>query len=1096
MQFLRLLFIIMLATAASFLVSCAKEKSDAETLFRLVEPDSSGLAFTNQIQETIEANILTYQYFYNGGGVAVGDVNNDGLEDLYFTSNQGSNKLYLNLGNMKFRDITLATGTGGRENAWATGAVMVDINADGLQDIYVCYSGDLAKNQRRNQLFVNQGLDAQGIPFYKEQAAEFGLDDHAFSTSAYFADLDLDGDLDMLLLNHNPLLFNNLNANAFSKMRSTKDSLSSSKVFQNENGRFRDVSTEVGLETGALSYGLGAVIGDFNEDGWPDIYIGNDYSAPDYYYVNQGDGTFVNQLQEAMGHTSLYSMGVDAADINRDGNLDLISLDMLPEDNKRQKLLHSPENYEHYELFLEVGLHHQLMRNMLQVNNGDGTFSEVGQVAGVSTTDWSWTPLFADFDNDGYTDLFVSNGFLKDFTNLDFINYRQEVMRDESKPKQQQVLDLINAMPATKVSNYGFKNINGIKFSNFSAEWGMDKPSNSNGAVYADLDQDGDLDLILNNLNEPAQVYKNQTVEQSRGQFLQVELIGDTQNPKGIGAKVRLFSGETVQYQQQQIYKGFQGNVTSILHFGLDSLSIDYLKIDWPGGSSQTFLSPKPNQKIQVKLADAIQKRSVVKAKVSGFSLVSDHPWEAKGPRFNDFKRQSQLLYSLSHAGPFFATGDLNGDGRSELIASTGGAYLSVFESEEISSSPLRQIPIPAGVVSSMVCLDVDGDGDLDIYLGMGGYEELTESDSRLQDQLLLNDGTGRFELADASFLPANPLPTSKVLSWDYDGDGQNELFIGAGYLPGRWPESAGSYLLKWTGKSFNEVETIAFKELRRVKDAVVYDLDGDGLQELIVAAEFDRIRVFSWKNEQFQDRSAEFLPKGKAGLWRSLLIEDLDGDGSPELLAGNWGLNTRLKTEDDLPLTVYFADFDQNGSVDPLMTFPIQGTPYPFLSRDELAGQLYRKKALFATHESFSTAGISEVLTDTELSTASKIHAEELETKLFTLSNGRFEPVSLPIEAQYSPINRPLSFLNEKGQKQLLLLGNLESPRLKIGRLDANKGVVIAFPSGIRNGEPVVFSNPGKDLNGEITDAQLLEGSLWVGIRNFGIKSLKWLGN
>ncbi|HSF55578.1 MAG TPA: VCBS repeat-containing protein, partial [Algoriphagus sp.] len=358
-----------------------------------MDADSSGFHFTNQIQETAQANILTYQYFYNGGGVAVGDVNNDGLEDLYFTANQGQNKLFLNLGDLKFRDITLATGTGGREQAWSTGAIMVDINSDGLKDIYVCYSGDLPEETRRNQLFVNQGLDAKGIPFFREMASDFGLDDPAFSTSAYFSDLDKDGDLDMLLLNHNPLLFNNLNANAFRKMIGTPDPMSSSKVYRNDSGKFRDVSGEIGIATGTLSYGLGASIADFNKDGWPDIYIGNDYSAPDYFYINQGDGTFVNQLETAFGHTSLYSMGVDAADINRDGNLDLISLDMLPEDNKRQKLLHSPENYEHYKLFQEVGLHHQLMRNMLQLNNGDGTFAEVGQAAGVAMTDWSWAPL-------------------------------------------------------------------------------------------------------------------------------------------------------------------------------------------------------------------------------------------------------------------------------------------------------------------------------------------------------------------------------------------------------------------------------------------------------------------------------------------------------------------------------------------------------------------------------------------------------------------------------------------------------------------------------------------------------------------------------
>lgn len=1075
-------------------MSCANEKAQEETLFRLVEPDSSALHFTNQIQETAQANILTYQYFYNGGGVAVGDVNNDGLEDLYFTANQGSNKLFLNLGDLKFRDITLATGTGGREQAWSTGAVMVDINSDGLLDIYVCYSGNLPPEQRKNQLFVNQGFDSKGIPFFKEMAAEFGLDDPAFSTSAYFADLDKDGDLDMLLLNHNPMLFNNLNANAFKTMLETKDLMSSSKVYRNEKGKFRDVSSEIGIDSGTLSYGLGAIIGDFNEDGWPDIYIGNDYSAPDYFYVNQGDGSFVNQLQSSFSHTSLYSMGVDAADINRDGLLDLISLDMFPEDNKRQKLLHSPENYEHYQLFLEVGLHHQLMRNMLQLNNGNGTFSEVAQVAGVSTTDWSWAPLFADYDNDGFTDLFVSNGFLKDFTNLDFINYRQQVMQ-ETKPNQQQVLDLIHAMPATKIGNYAFKNTNGINFQNSSAAWGLDMPGNSNGAVYADLDLDGDLDLIINNLNEPAQLYQNLTVDQGKGNFLQVKLIGSPENAAGIGAKIRLFSGQTIQYQQQQVYKGFQGNVTSVLHFGLDSAAIDSVRIDWPSGESQTVFSPKSNQRMELKLIDATGTQIRETPPKPNFRTFSTYQFDAKSTHFNDFKRQSQLLYSLSNAGPFLASGDLDGDGKNELISSSLGDELLIFEGVNSLQKPSKRIPIQGASLSSVLCIDADGDGDLDIYLGKGGYEDLSESDPRLQDQLLINDGEGNFELASETILPQKLISTSVVTSWDVDGDGQAEIFVGGGYTPGRWPESAGSYLLKWVGGKFELVENPLFEQLKRVKAAVVFDLDKDGQEELIIASEFGMISVLSSKAGAVIDRTLEFFPNGKTGLWRSLLIEDLDGDGSPEILAGNWGLNSRLKTEAEIPVRVYFADFDENGSVDPLMTFPVQGVEYPFLSRDELAGQLYRKKAQFDTYERFSKALITDVLNEAELSKATIITAETLETQLFTLKNGRFESVTLPMEVQFSPVNTSVSILHKQGEKKVLLLGNLENARLKIGKIEANSGLILALDSLSGTWKARSAAQSGLGLKGEVTSAKKVDDLVWIGIRNWGLKAIKQEG-
>ncbi|WP_332910436.1 CRTAC1 family protein [Algoriphagus boritolerans] len=433
-----------------------------------------------------------------------------------------------------------------------------------------------------------------------------------------------------------------------------------------------------------------------------------------------------------------------------------------------------------------MGLHHQLMRNMLQLNNGNGTFSEVGQAAGISTTDWSWTPLFADFDNDGYTDLFVSNGFLKDFTNLDFINYRQQVLQ-ESRPNQQQVMELINSMPATKIGNYAFRNLNGLNFRNSSAEWGLDTPGNSNGAVYADLDQDGDLDLIINNLNEPAQIYQNLASDRNIGNYLQVKLIGSSSNSDGIGAKIRIYQGTTVQYQQQQIYKGFQGNVTSILHFGLESPSIDSIRINWPSGESQTVISPTANQQIELKLVDAVVKSALKSEPKGRFQFSSEVIFDAPTESFNDFKRQSQLLYSLSQPGPILASGDLDGDGLPELISSSFEDFLLVFDGENPSKTAAKRIPVQGIGISSILILDADGDGDLDIFLGKGGYEDLSKSDSRLQDQMLLNDGKGEFKPAPGGFSPRNLTSTSVSIAWDFDGDGQKEIFIGGGYIPGRW---------------------------------------------------------------------------------------------------------------------------------------------------------------------------------------------------------------------------------------------------------------------------------------------------------------------
>ncbi|MDR7130162.1 hypothetical protein J2X69_002510 [Algoriphagus sp. 4150] len=1069
---------------AVFLFSACRDNKEASTptLFEEVSPDSTNLTFINQIRETDAANILTYQYFYNGGGVAVGDLNNDGWEDLYFTANQGQNKLFLNQGNLKFRDITLATGTAGRENAWATGTAIVDINGDGLKDIYVCYSGDLPDEQRRNQLFVNQGLDKDGIPFFKEMAAEYGLDDPGYSTSVYFADLDLDGDLDMLLLNHNPRLFNNLNINAFEAMLSSADSLSSTKIYKNENGFFRNATKESGLTETGLSYGLGASIADFNGDGFPDIYLGNDYSAPDYLYINQGDGTFVNRAKEAMGHTSLYTMGVDAADINRDGKLDIISLDMLPEDNSRQKLLFTPENYEHYNLFLKVGLHHQLMRNMLQLNNGDGTFSEIGQLAGISATDWSWAPLFADFDNDGFTDLFVSNGFLKDFTNLDFINYRNEYLQN-TKVSAAGINELIKKMPATKVGNYAFKNINGIRFENQSENWGLNTPGNSNGAVYVDLDQDGDLDLVINNLNEPTQIFKNGTSESGKSNYLQIRLKGLQGNSDGVGARVSVYQNGQLNYQEQQIYKGYQGNVSAILHFGLGEGKADSVEVRWKNNKISRIKTPEINQLLEVAESDAKNGYKIENKIETYFTPLGEIFISGKDKLPNDFKRQSQLLYSLSQQKVSMIQADLNGDGQMELIIADGSRVYSVSQSGIHKEEDIYQLyNSDYQTITSIAAFDADGDSDLDLYIARGGYFDIAEGDPRQKDLLLINDGKGSFTESKMDF---GSYSSENVTVWDANGDGLPDLFVGSGYIPGRWPESGPGKLLINSGDG--TFFTIILDSITRVNASQTYDLDQDGLEELIIASEFDRIRILSLIDDKVVDRSEEFLPGGKTGLWSSLVIKDLDEDGNPELVVGNWGLNSRLQTDANNPIRIYFEDFDKNGSIDPLMTFPVMGEEFPFFSRDELAAQLYRKKALFPTHEAFSKAKIQDILSEQELEAAKLIEAQTLETKMYTLKNGVFEEVELPSLIQSSPIQAIAALKSSKGF-DLILLGNQENARLKIGKIDANPGWLL-HKNDQGSWEVTQPDKTGLQLRTNISSVVGSENILWIGIPNISVQ-------
>ncbi len=1076
---------ILVIIGLGLIFSCEQKTTKEEpTLFELTNSDSTGLNFTNQIQETAISNILTYQYFYNGGGIAVGDINNDGFEDLYFTANQGQNKLFLNQGNLKFKDITLATGTGGRMNAWATGAAMVDINADGLQDIYICYSGDLPDDQRRNQLFVNQGLDDEGIPYYKEMAKAYGLDDPAYSTAAYFSDLDGDGDLDLLLLNHNPRLFNNLNINAFESMLGKSDSLSSSKIYRNDQGKFTDITQESGLTETGLSYGLGASISDFDGDGLPDIYLGNDYSAPDYLYINQGNGKFENELPDRIGHTSLYTMGVDAADINRDGALDLITLDMLPEDNKRQKLLFSPENYEHYDLFLKVGLHHQLMRNMVQLNRGAGTFSEIGQLSGVSTTDWSWAPLFADFHNDGFTDLFVSNGFLKDFTNLDFINYRNEYLQKESVSAEG-IEKLIREMPATKIGNYGFKNLDGIQFENVSDTWGLGEPGNSNGAVYADLDNDGDLDLVLNNLNEPTQLFENQASESGSNSYIQLILEGDAENPFGIGAKVTLYQKGQINFQEQQIYKGFQGNVSPVMHFGLGKETLDSLRISWPNGKSQTIYKPEVNQRLKLFLKAASTQPKPFIANSSMFTLVHESKREQEGTSRNDFKRQSQLLYGFSN--PRTSMAKLDSESQRILISDGKRIY-----EETPTSNPDEVTKLiyeaEESTIFSISTADINGDGLSDIYVAKSGYGDYDTEDEALEDVVLVQSADGSFQEFPWEY---GKNSTWTVSFWDANGDGLTDIFLGSGYQAGRWPESFPSQLLIQNSDGF---QSVSLEDVQRVTAAEIWDLDGDGKSELFLASEFGRLRVFNWVEGELVDRSEEFFPDGKTGIWSALKLEDLDGDGSPELFAGNWGLNSRLQTTSKLPLKVYYADFDENGSVDPLMSFPVQGKEFPFFSRDELAAQMYRKKAAFPTHADFSEAVIEDILTEKELESAKIIQAETLKSRFFSLQDGVFEEIELPPLVQLSSIYSISSFPNdETASKSLILLGNQSASRLKIGRMDADPGLILRKNTN-EKWEVVPFGETGLEINGDVRSSLFMGDEFWVGMSPSGIK--KYRGN
>jgi hypothetical protein len=1052
-----------------FLFNCSKDPKqvvEENKLFTSIAPDGSGIDFQNVIQEGLNTNVLMYEYFYNGGGVAVGDVNNDGLDDLYFTSNMQSNKLYLNKGNLSFQDITLSAGVSGREGPWKTGTTMVDINGDGWLDIYVCYSGNLSPEKRANQLFVNQGPSSSGEVSFIEMAAVYGLNSFGTSTQASFFDYDNDGDLDMFLLNHNPQSLPVLDEASTADILKTEDPNNGARLFRQDKGvnnqpLFKDITSLSGIQSAALSYGLGAAIADYNADGWLDIYVSNDYAIPDFLYVNNQKGGFKNEIKEMMGHTSHFSMGSDAADINNDGLMDVFTLDMLPETNERQKLLMAPDNYEKFDFNVKVGFGHQYMRNMLHVNqgvmNGKTAFSEMGQLAGISNTDWSWAPLFADFDNDGCKDLFVSNGYLRDYTNLDFLKYMGDyIQNNQGNIQRQNILELVQKIPSSNVTNYIFKNDGQLSFQNKSKEWGIDQPLNSNGAAYSDLDNDGDLDLIVNNINAPASIYRNNTDNQNK-QFLKIKLIGEGLNKNGLGVKLSIYQQGKIQYAEQMPTRGYQSSVSHIMQFGLgEKAVIDSVKVVWLSGKMQVLNQINGNQLLTLSEMDAVFKGNPkgVMANPVFTQVNTTINLPASTVLFNDFKRQPLLTNQLSAVGPCMAKGDVNGDGLEDLYVGgdegrSGKLYVQnkagnfKVLTQKVFESDLGFCDVDA------LFFDANGDGYLDLYVSSGGYGNFSPGDPFLTDRLYINDGKGNFK-KDKQNLTGTKASKSCVRAADINGDGSLDLFVGSRVIPGRYPESTASHILinNGKGKFTNQTATLfpALLNTGMVSDAEWVDLDGDGQVELILVGEFMPITILGKQKGLWKDISTVYFDEMQVGLWNELLVEDLNADGKPDIVVGNQGLNTQMKASEKEPVTLYHKDFDENGSVDPVLCFFMQGKSYPFVTRDEMLDQVSMLRTRFPDYKSYANATIDEIFTPIEMKGVSVLKATELKTMAFLLGkSNKFESVTLPIEVQSSPVFVISSLdFNKDGHKDLFLGGNQYQSRLKFGRNDANYGLLL----------------------------------------------------
>jgi hypothetical protein len=1087
------------------LLACTPKPSNQEdkenvptsqpALFTLLPAEQTGVLFQNSLNEGLNTNILMYEYFYNGGGVAAGDFNGDGKTDLYFTSNMGENKLYLNNGGMQFKDITAGSGAEGRPGPWKTGISVVDINSDGKLDLYLCYSGAMPAEKRANQLFINEGNDANGLPHFTEKAAEYGLDSQAFSNQAYFFDYDRDGDLDALLLNHNPKNLPMLNEEGTATLFTIDDADKGLRLFTQTNGHFDDITKKAGINGSALSYGLGVGIGDFNDDGWSDFYVSNDYNVPDYLYINQQNGTFRNQLSQSIGHTSQFSMGNDAADINNDGRDDIFTLDMLPEDNHRQKLLLAPDNFAKFDLNVRSGFYYQYMRNMLHLNNGNGTFSEVGQVAGVSNTDWSWSALLADYDNDGYKDLFVSNGYLHDYTNMDFIKYMDSFVQARGRLQREDVLDIIAKMPASNVVNYIFQNNQGVAFTNQTQNWGLNRASNSNGAAYADLDNDGDMDLVVNNINQPAFIYRNDADKLTRNNYLQIKLQGTQENTQGIGSKITLSIHGAKQTATQTLMRGYLSAVSPVLHFGLGKeTTIDTLQIVWASGKQQTLTLVKANQTLELKETDAKEKPA---KKAGSKALFSPIPpplaYQNTSPSVNDFDRQLLLTTSLSHTGPCMAKGDVTNDGLEDVVVGgAAGQSASLFVQQKNGGFVLK----PAAAFeadknthdAAIAIFDANADGFADIYIASGGYHTFAANDPLLQDRLYINDGKGNFTKNTTS-LPSLLTSKSCVAVHDVNGDNRADVFVGGRVVPGRYPESPNSHLLLNTPTG--TWQTIDLGKIGMVTDAVWVDLNQDNRKELVVVGEWMPVSVWAFESGKMTNQTTRFFDKLYSGWWNTIAIGDFNKDGKPDLMIGNWGTNSQVKASDKHPAEMYFKDFDTNGTIEPVLCTYIQGKSYPYVTRDEFANQINGFRTRYPSYESYADVTIQDIF-GTDVAGASRLQANQLQTTCFvSTKNGKFTVGTLPVQAQYAPVHT-LTVLDadQDGNEDVLLCGNTHHAKIRLGQMNANFGVLL-LGNGTGEFRYVEQTQSGLQLQGDVRSVIQLNSTLVFGIH--GKKSVAY---
>ena len=1056
------------------LISC--NHPSEKTLFTLIE--NSNINFENKLTETEGFNVFKYRNFYNGGGVAVGDLNNDGLPDVFFTANQGSNKLYLNKGNFLFEDISTKAGFVEKKE-WSTGVVLVDINDDGWLDIYVCNAGNmLAPALRKNQLFINN----HNLTF-TESAKQYGLDNDGYSTQASFFDYDLDGDLDCFLVNNSPIPANTLN---YANMRDLPEAQwpvadflkgGGDHLYRNDNGKFTEVTKQAGIHGSLISMGLGVTVGDVNGDGYPDVYVSNDFFEKDYLYINQRNGSFVDELEQRIQHTSLSSMGADMQDINNDGFPDIFTTDMLPDADYRLKANSSFENYDIFKLKQKQGFYNQFTQNALQVNNAQGKFVETAFYSGVAASDWSWGALLFDADNDGLADVYVSNGIKRDVTDQDFIDFfaNDVVQQMAITGKKEDVNNVISKMPSNPIANKAFQNLGNLRFKDAGNEWGFTTPSFSNGAAYADLDNDGDLDLIVNNVDAKAFVYRNNSREYNKNNYLSISLKYKSPNSFAIGSTIRVYQGQQVISRQIIPSRGFQSSVEYKQTIGLGKLQADSMTITWPDRTINTIIKPAVNQLHTINYsstaAKKIQERAIIQPVL--FEKITTNFDKHNEDDYVDFYAERNIPFMLSRQGPKAATADVNGDGLADIYI--GGAKDQPGQLYLQTSGGFVKKDIPDfktyafDDVTVAFFFDCDHDGDIDLFTGAGGNFAATPGS--FQNQLYLNDGKGNFTLKRGA-LPIINTNCGAALPLDYDGDGNLDLFIGSRSVPQSYGEDPRSYLLHNDGKgNYTDASNVApaFATLGMVTSAGYADVNGDGKKELIVTGDWMYPHIFSYNGKSFEEIKTGL--ENLSGWWQSLAVADVDNDGDEDLILGNLGENFYLQADDKNPVKIWMKDFDQNGTVDKIFTKTVNGKDVPVFTKREVTDAIPSLKKLNLKHHDYATKTIQELFgNDIDNAKVKKVNYTA-SCIAYNDGKGNFTVKKLPTAIQLSSVNAiQLMDINADGYPDIIAAGNFFDLLPQFCRLDGSYGHILMND---KKGNFVEMPNAksGIELNGQTRD-------------------------